>query len=117
MSRRGINLLEETIQVLKKYGKTPKDVLWVGSVDGEYAISWEEFEKIAENVWYYNGYGSQEIAYDLVVVGDDWWLERVEYDGSEWWEIRKKPEKKPDAKPFRVVGIGAWDTLKELNKV
>ena len=25
--------------------------------------------------------------------GSDWWLERGEYDGSEWWEFRREPVK------------------------
>jgi hypothetical protein len=27
----------------------------------------------------------------LEIVGDDWWLERHEYDGAEWWEYKTKP--------------------------
>ena len=67
------NLLKETLEVLEKYGKSPKDVRWVGSRDGRYAITWEEFEKIAD-IEYDNSFGAQEVAMDLVVVGDDWWL-------------------------------------------
>jgi hypothetical protein len=32
---------------------------------------------------------------DLIIVGDNWWLERKEYDGSEWFEFKKK-KKEPD---------------------
>lgn len=39
-----------------------------------------------------NGYGWPEIPKDLVVVGDNWWLERAEYDGSEWWEFKTIPK-------------------------
>jgi len=77
-----VNLLEETLEKLKECGFRESDVSWVGSKDGEYAISWEEFKKIAD-IEYDNGYGTPEIAIDLVVVGKDWWLERHEYDGSE----------------------------------
>lgn len=113
------NLLKETLEVLKKYGKSPKDVRWIGSRDGRYAITWKEFEKIA-NVEYDNGYGSQKVAMDLVVVGDDWWLERHEYDRSEWWEFKTLPKKKPDAKKFTKVlasqaGEIGWVTLAEIN--
>ena len=31
-----------------------------------------------------------EVAEDLVVVGDNWWIERHEYDGNEWWEYKEK---------------------------
>jgi len=36
---------------------------------------------------------------DLYVVGEDWWLERGEYDGSEWWEFKRLPECPPRAIP------------------
>jgi hypothetical protein len=29
----------------------------------------------------------------IIVVGKDWWLERHEYDGSEWWEFKTMPDK------------------------
>jgi len=94
-----MNLLKETIETLELYDKSPKDVRWVGTEDGKYAISWEEFEKIAKDVEYYSGYGLQEIPDNLVVVGDDWWLERAEYDGSEWWEFKTMPKIKEVLQP------------------
>ena len=85
------NLLEETKEKLAVCHKTPKDVLWVGSSDGSEAITWEEFEKMAD-FDHDAGYGAAEIRMDLVVVGKDWWLERYEYDGSEWWVYKKQPK-------------------------
>ena len=26
-----------------------------------------------------------------MIVGWNWWLERREYDGAEWWELETKP--------------------------
>ena len=106
-----INLLKETLEVLKGYGKSPKDVKWVGSKDGKYAITWDEFEKIA-NIEYNKGYGSQEIAEDLVIVGDDWWLERCVSDGwSEWWEFKTLPVKQPKTAKFTKIltTSSAWN--------
>ena len=85
------NLLEETKEKLAVCHKTPKDVLWVGSSDGSEAITWEEFEKMAD-FDHDAGYGAAEIRMDLVVVGKDWWLERYEYDGSEWWVYKEQPK-------------------------
>jgi hypothetical protein len=85
------NLLEETKNKLTVCHKTPKDVLWVGTSDGLEAITWEEFTKLAD-FYYDNGYGEVEIRLNLVVVGKDWWLERHEYDGSEWWEYKEHPK-------------------------
>ena len=36
------NLLNETINVLYCHGYDELDVLWVGSKDGEFAISWQD---------------------------------------------------------------------------
>ena len=39
---------------------------------------------------YDNGYGGQDL-FGTIVFKDGIWLERGEYDGSEWWEYRKLP--------------------------
>lgn len=86
------NLLQETIQALANESKTPEDVDWVGSKNGQHILSWDQFAAFATNFNYDDGYGSHEIPLELVVVGKaDWWLERHEYDGSEWWEYKQKP--------------------------
>jgi len=84
------NLLRETLAFLAAYGKSPADVRWVGREDEE--GSWEAFAALADRE-YDPGFGGAEVLQDLVVVGDDWWLEREEYDGSEWWEFKRKPTK------------------------
>lgn len=83
-----INLLTETLQILNRHNKTPKGFLWVG--DCYKKTTWENFEKIA-NINYDNSWGCNEICENLLVVGDGWWLERGEYDGSEWWEFKQNP--------------------------
>ncbi len=85
------NLLEETIEILENHNKTENDVLFC-ALDGYFTF--EKFKELARNINYDSGYGLAEIA-DVVVVGDDWWLERAEYDGSEWWEFKTIPIK-PD---------------------
>jgi len=111
-----VNLLSETLSNLLSNGKSPADVFWVGSKDGEYAISWEEFAKIA-NVDYHKGFGGQAVASDLVVVGQSWWLERGEYDGSEWWEFKSTPVKLNDCSKFHTVcNNGMWASLEEMNR-
>lgn len=96
-----INLLQETIEKLKDHKKKPKDVLWVGSRD--LWFSWDHFKTIAD-VEYDNGYGGAEVIDGLLVVGKDWWLERHEYDGSEWWEFKTLPKKpRVNKLPQRVL--------------
>src|SRR3972149_3729308 len=84
------NLLKETIKILEQNNKTIKDVLWVGSKD--LWFTWEHFESIAD-IEYGPGYGHNEIVHDLIVVGDNWWLERYVYDGKEWWVFKTLPPK------------------------
>ena len=100
------NLLKETIECLEDNGKRPSDVLWVGRYHVEacrnaagktiwhprYCKStWHDFCSKAD-FEYDNGYGLPEIPTDLIVVGKDFWLERHDYDGSEWWEFKTMPE-------------------------
>jgi len=92
------NLLEETIKCLNENGKHESDVLWVGRdyYDRKknekfcYKNTWENFCNKA-NIMYDAGFGGNEIGLDLIVVGKDFWLERHEYDGSEWWEFKTMP--------------------------
>lgn len=108
------NLLQETIKVIEDCGHTTHDVKWVGSRDGVFAIDWEKFCELA-NFEYDSGYGGQEIANDLVVVGEDWWLERHDYDGSEWWEHKKIPQIQSATIPIsKLIGDNGWSSLKEI---
>lgn len=83
-----MTLWEETLADLKMEGLNWDDVLWVGT--SEWVIPKEDFKWLA-NVYYNKGYGSAEVAADLVVVTPYGWLSRREYDGSEWWEWNTPP--------------------------
>lgn len=116
-----MNLLKETKDTLDTYKVKPSDVKWVGYRDGSVAISWDEFEEIARHINYDDGFGSVEINERLVVVGDDWWLERVEYDGSEWWEFKTLPKKSDNPSNIleikhneRIDSIGVYCMLSGL---
>jgi hypothetical protein len=39
---------------------------------------------------YNNGYGRQQV-FGYVWLQDNCWLERSEYDGSEWWDFKDTP--------------------------
>ena len=106
-----INLWDETILSLKYNDKTWSDVRFV--CGGDFSITRTNFEKIAKNTEYRNGYGSQIIAQDLMIVGDTWWLERHEYDGSEWWEYKEMPVH-TEYKPISNL-CGCWSSVAECN--
>lgn len=84
------NLLEETLHMLKANGKTVTDIQFCTIQDKWFP--WNQFIELA-NFEYDEGYGGHEIDESLMVVGDNWWLERHEYDGSEWWEYKERPDK------------------------
>lgn len=83
------NLLKETIDFLSKNGKTLDDICFVQFDDGYLPDDVDLSEFL--NVIYEDGFGWQEINYSMKIVGYDWWLERAEYDGAEWWEFKKMP--------------------------
>lgn len=119
------NLLKETIEVLQDNQKNPEDVMWVGN--STHKFSWEQFKSKA-NVNYDAGFGSPKVADDLLVVGNNWWLERHEYDGSEWWKFKqmpKTPELDLDVKALTIgqaenLGIDVscgWEGLLDINGI
>ena len=85
-----MNLLNETRDILLSNNKTFDDVLFVGDGSTHTKMTVKEFLEHA-NVEYNGGYGIEEINTKLILVGKDFWLERHEYDGSEWWEYKSMP--------------------------
>lgn len=117
------NLLDETLNILKSNGKTEADVKWIGNLT--HKTSQECFEKVA-NVDYDGGFGSQEVATDLLVVGENWWLERGEYDGSEYWEYKEIPKEPIDIIELKALTVDqaanlgydvscGWETFLTIN--
>lgn len=108
------NLVNET-----EFLVSGREVSWVGSSDGEYAMSWDEFKEKFKDLEYNSGFGSQKIATDLVVVfTDGGWLEREEYDGAEHWVDKSAPVREENAKSFDVVGGDEymWEDLERMNR-
>lgn len=113
-----MNLWAETERDLLRLGKTWDDVVAV--VGNHFRISKEQFKELALNTDYDNSWGAPEVATDLKIVGSDFWLERHEYDGSEWWEYKTMPNINlplKSVKRLSVVGTDdcGWQSLNELN--
>lgn len=105
-------LLRETLSELNDHGKTWDDVIWIGEenrvdCDG-YTISKSQFLELA-NKDYDDGYGGQEVNPNLLVVGEDFWLERHEYDGSEWWEYKTQPIQPTKEKTITTLFREGWE--------
>lgn len=108
-----MNLLEETVKVLADNGKSLSDIVAVQGND--FGISIDEFIRLASETNYDNGYGTQEVAEDLVIIGKDWWLERAEYDGAEWWKFKQFPQIKSNIKSVSQLANGHYCSLEQLN--
>ena len=108
------NLLQETLDILKSNKKTSQDVKWIGTTEfGKF--TWEDFERLAD-ISYDSGYGGNKITSDLVIVGKNWWLERGEYDGAEWWEFKTLPKApKINKVPFTLKT--GWRDLSETEEM
>lgn len=95
------NLLEHLGEVMDDGGKKWKDVLWVGNYFGY--VDKEKFLEFAKNFNYYvtpqkfyQGYKAG-VCKDLVVVGEDWWVEwDEEYGVFEYLYKPRKPSEKID---------------------
>jgi hypothetical protein len=119
-----MNLYNETMESLEAHGKTFDDVV---AVCGEkFQITKDDFVKYSKTE-YDDGYGAPEVAEDLLIIGADFWLERHEYDGSEWWEFKQMPiYKNLPFKPITALTINqahangvdcscGWEKLERLN--
>lgn len=114
-----MNLLRETLSILDDDGYSPADITFIGSSDHAYAISWNDFQSISD-VDYDAGYGSPEVATDLIIeLKDGSWYTREEYDGSEWWRLNKRsPEFINPSRIHTVVWPyrTGWNTIAEMNR-
>ena len=70
------HIFDNDMDSILKVGYTPEDME-------------RELNKL--NFEYDEGYGGQ-ILFGTVIFKDGSWLERGEYDGSEWWEYKRTPK-------------------------
>lgn len=94
-----INLLEETMEALKKYNVSINDIVWVGN--NKKSFYWGEFESLAKHIDYFpSTFGSEVINTTLIICGLFWWIER---DPSKWnderWVFQVIPFRKEYKEP------------------
>ena len=113
------NLLYETREAIKQSKHRPWDIIFIGSKYSGHSCTWQEFIGLADQQ-YDNGYGSQEVALDLIIVfKDSSYLEREEYDGSEWWQLIEPftmPLSKHIIRHLFIKGF-MEDTLETINGI
>ena len=107
-----MNLKTETIKVLEEHGKKIDDIVAVCGDD--FKVPVEDFLKFSDTE-YDSGYGAQEVASDLKIIGKDFIMVREEYDGSESWVYISTipPEKTESVSCFTVrqaQKLRLWNT-------
>jgi hypothetical protein len=111
-----INLLQETIAAIGGSGHTVEDIHFIGSEDGEYSMTWDEFVVVAD-VEYDSSYGSCEVATDLMIqFTDTSYMTRSEYDGSEWWDYTVPKPLMGKGKPITKLVSSLWPTVDDLQQ-
>lgn len=115
-----MNFLNETLHKLKDLKLTSSDIEFIGSADGKYSCSWQEFEKMADQE-YLPSYYCQEVAIDLIIrfkTGAT--LRRVspkEYDGIERWEVAAPLDVNRSAKiKFIIRKRRYWQTVEQMQE-
>lgn len=86
-----INLLKETVEVIHTHGRSEHDVIAV--VVNNVYMPWSSFCRLAD-FNYDNNHGSLKytcINNSLRIISESWFLERTNYMGKEWWELREAP--------------------------
>jgi hypothetical protein len=65
---------------------------------------------------YDSGYGGQEL-FGVIYCEDGVWMNRGEYDGSEWWNINKYPNLRNSFTEVDVLKYERSKKLKNLNDI
>lgn len=114
------HLLQETVEAIGRSGRTIEDVSWVGTLDGKFRSTWDEFADVTYNVTYNDGYGAPEVATDLIVMFNDGnYMSRGEYVGSEWWEwtLAPEPVTGETRRLERVLAVGVgWESVEGVHR-
>jgi hypothetical protein len=99
MKKDNTNAKQEFLSITKDFNVIAAKISFDGSF-GENSNSFdlkplylqEEYEKFLKFLdrEYYSGYGGQEL-YGVIFCENGVWMDRGEYDGSEWWNIHQYP--------------------------
>lgn len=96
-----VNFREETMELIKEIDAEVVAYKFRRHMDPFFETEWEEqefkgkgdinWEKIPKKLLKYDdGFGT--MYWDgIILLSDNTWLTREEYDGSEWWEHHKLP--------------------------
>jgi len=98
-------LLDSLTDCLQEHEKSIKDILWIGSED--LCIPIENFSKLAIKIP--ERFSSDDMPTDVVVVGKDFWIERVFKEPMYGlWEYKTFPQKPHTIYPVRTLNFRSF---------
>lgn len=72
------HLLNRILRLIEQQNGSVEDVRWVGTIDGEYSMSWAEFESIANFNYrvtpYWENPEDNPAFHRLIIVGSNWYV-------------------------------------------
>lgn len=99
-----VNFLTETRNMLDFLHVPPSEIDWIGTDDGEFAMSWLDFCDDVKEFQYDPSQSQRAILEDLIVkFKDGSWLSREKVGWIEVWIYNSKPELSQDHKPLHLV--------------
>lgn len=104
------NLYEEIKDTLKRKGKKVDDILWAGN--REYKVNLDDFIKKSKETYYTQGYVDLQYPEDLIIRGEDFWIEVDEYEGSLGLEFKLIPTE--PKKEIKLESLNQLWVKKEL---
>lgn len=108
------SLWDETVGFLESEGYCEGDIYAI--FGDKFQVTLENFREVAQKTHYNSGYGSQEVACDLVIMlVDGKWLRRTEYDGKEEWTLEQVPEIPSRVEAIKTLAREFGGELADLN--
>jgi len=98
------NLLQTIIDELQMYDKTIADIKWIGCRD--YIIDKADFLDIASQHTFILDLPANLVPEDLIIAGEDWWLERFHSEQRENWVFKQYPTRPQIKGRCTIIPIG-----------
>jgi len=118
------NAKQEFLDIIKNYKLIAAEITFGDTYSGEnkYLLKPLYNQKDYDNFLlsidkeYNNGYGGQEL-FGVIFCEDGVWMQRGEYDGSEWWDIYQYPDMRNSFSEPDVLRYERNRKLKIIKKI
>lgn len=110
------SIYKSIIGCLEAHGKSIEDIEWIGS--DSFTIPIENFCKLSKSIPERNR--DDDVPYDLLLVGKDFWIERFSDDcGHGSWEFKRFPEKPSLEYPIKALNCSQFspEEFEQLNEL